>query len=70
MTAGNRPSVSKTVRMLQRAGLKIREVQMAPDGGFRVLTDNDNEGGTSADEAWDQYSARKANRAAQGDKAA
>lgn len=66
----NRPSVSKTVRMLQRAGLKIREVQMAPDGSFRVLTDNDNEGGDAADKAWDEYSARKAHRTAQGNKAA
>jgi len=66
----NRPSVSKTVRSLQKLGLKITGVEMAPDGSFRVLTSNDNEGGDAVDDAWNEYNARKAHRTAQGDKAA
>lgn len=65
-----KPSISKTVRSLQKLGLKVTSIEMAPDGSFRVLTSNDNEGGDAADKAWDDYSARKAHRTAQGNKAA
>lgn len=65
-----KPSVSKTIRSLKKLGLTITGVEMAPDGGFRVLTSNDNTGADASEQAWDRYRARKAYRTSQGDEAA
>uniref|UniRef100_A0A6H1ZCS6 Uncharacterized protein n=1 Tax=viral metagenome TaxID=1070528 RepID=A0A6H1ZCS6_9ZZZZ len=66
-----RTSVSKTVRALQKLGLNVTGVEVAPDGTVKVLTQAANE---SADDelerARDRRRARKAGRTAQGDEAA
>ncbi len=67
----NRPSVSKTVRAVQKLGLKVTGVEVAPDGSIRVLTANDNEGADDdLEKARERRRARKAGRTAQGDEAA
>lgn len=66
-----KPSVSKMVRALQKLGLTVTGVEVAPDGTVKVLTQAANE---SADDelekARDRRRARKAGRTAQGDEAA
>lgn len=66
-----RTSVSKMVRSLQKCGLTVTGVEVAPDGTVKVLTQAANE---SADDelerARERRRARKAGRTAQGDEAA
>ncbi|URI15930.1 hypothetical protein [Brevundimonas albigilva] len=61
-----RPSISKMIRTVQKLGLKVTEIAVAPDGSIRLLTSNDNEGADAAGTAWNQYRARKAQRTTQG----
>jgi hypothetical protein len=65
-----KPSVSKMVRAIQKLGLTVTGVEVAPDGTVKVLTSNDNTGADASDQAWDRYRARKADRTSQGDEAA
>lgn len=59
------PSVSKTVRSLQRLGLKVTEVCIGPDGAVRVLTANDDSVDDSLAAMRRDRHARKAGRLAQ-----
>lgn len=60
-----RPTIQRTIKNLKALGLSISSVEILPDGGFRVLT---NEGSETVDAAFDRLEAdrraRKAARAA------
>ena len=62
----SRASITKTVRGLQRLGLNVSEVVVAPDGTVRVLTAPANESADDGLEAMrEARRARSLNRTAQ-----
>ena len=66
-----RTSISKTVRSLQKCGLTVTGVEVAPDGTVKVLTQAANESADDElEQARERRRARKAGRTAQGHEAA
>ncbi len=69
--SAQRPSVSKMVRSIQKLGLVVTGVEVAPDGTVKVLTQAANESADDElEQARDRRRARKAGRTAQGHEAA
>ena len=69
--SAQKPSVSKMVRALQKLGLTVTGVEVAPDGSVKVLTQAANESADDElEQARDRRRARKAGRTSQGHEAA
>ena len=61
----NRPSVSKTVKAVQKLGFAVTGVEVSPDGTIRVLTAPANSNADDElDAARERRRARKVDRAA------
>lgn len=69
--SAQKPSVSKMVRALQKLGLTVTGVEVAPDGSVKVLTQAANESADDElEQARERRRARKAGRTSQGHEAA